>query len=255
MRFIVILLSLNIYAAAAAQSLDSVESEICLPTEQPASTLAYLFSYMERQYHESGLNAWKLLDPSLVCAATIFLRLQRTTGGGLPNSIVLSEATKNRLEAATFFLVVTDLTLTHFKQSHFQWIGIVSALPSLFATSITPLTNWYHNGRLFPDHEREFARILRLVTFLERLAHPKPQRFDLGVTLPGAGDFLDATCSLCLGDYEPEEETAHLACGHTFHKECIAGHFQFLFNAGRAAFCSICRAKALTPQPDASAQP
>lgn len=31
----------------------------------------------------------------------------------------------------------------------------------------------------------------------------------------------DIKCSICLGDYEPNEEVKHMLCGHMFHSDCL----------------------------------
>lgn len=42
-------------------------------------------------------------------------------------------------------------------------------------------------------------------------------------------------CAICLGDYEEEEETAVLPCGHMFHAPCVREWFQ------RSRLCPMCK--------------
>ena len=46
----------------------------------------------------------------------------------------------------------------------------------------------------------------------------------------------DPTCSICLCEYEEDEEVKKLRCGHFFHSECID---TWLIN--KKALCPICR--------------
>ena len=50
-----------------------------------------------------------------------------------------------------------------------------------------------------------------------------------------AGDM--SKCSVCLCEYEDEEQLLLLTCFHKFHEVCIKEHFKF------QDFCPICRTK------------
>lgn len=63
---------------------------------------------------------------------------------------------------------------------------------------------------LFNDYAQfssENPRRTDMINSLETRA-PKPEE-------------LSETCSICLRDYDQEEEIAQLPCNHIFHKECI----------------------------------
>ena len=50
--------------------------------------------------------------------------------------------------------------------------------------------------------------------------------------------FVDETCAICLGDYEPGDSLRLLPCNHTFHLHCLTTWAQRKKHATRCPLCA-----------------
>jgi len=58
--------------------------------------------------------------------------------------------------------------------------------------------------------------------------------------------FYEKECTICMNEYERNSSVRALACGHTFHDECINKWFRQQTSAGNHHSCVICKARVTT---------
>lgn len=63
-----------------------------------------------------------------------------------------------------------------------------------------------------------------------------------GLAAAPAGDFLGASCAVCLLPFEPKDGVAVLRCGHQFHTDCISKWL-----SAWSRWCPLCGSEALPP--------